>query len=119
MFPAFRLVPAQRAIRSDSLAHRARKPDLTISKGPTGRPFAVKDHRLESNCRPLGPSTSCFVFASRADGPGYLNCWPFGPKQEKLQKHGVVSGPVLGVRQRQCAFNGIATFAEDLALHRG
>ena len=101
MFPAFRFVPAQRSIRSDSLAHRARKPALTISKGPTGRPFAVKDHRLASNCRPLGPSTSCFVFASRADGPGYLNCWPFGPKQEKLPKHGVVSGPVLTYPARQ------------------
>ena len=92
----FSFFPAQRAIRSDSLAHRARKPVLMISKGPTGRPFAVMDHGLESNCRPVGPSTSCFVFASRADGPGYLNCWPFGPKQKKLQRHGVVSGQVLG-----------------------
>ena len=55
MFPAFRLVPAQRAIRSDSLAHRARKPGLLIDKGPTGRPFAVTCHHSGSNCRPVGP----------------------------------------------------------------
>ena len=58
VLPAFRFVPAQRAIRSDSLAHRARKPCLLISKGPTGRPFAVKGHHSESNCRPVGTSTS-------------------------------------------------------------
>jgi hypothetical protein len=100
LLPAFSFVPAQRAIRFDSLAHRARKPDLMISKGPTGRPFAVKDHRSESNCRPVGPSTSgCFRFQGR---------WPWlfellalwAETKYKRQKRGVVSGRVLSCHGR-------------------
>ena len=66
VLPAFPFVPAQRAIRSDSLAHRARKPGLLIDEGPTGRPFAVTCHHSESNCRPVGPLTfRCFRFQGR------------------------------------------------------
>jgi hypothetical protein len=108
--PTFSFVPAQRAIRFDSLAHRARKPVQMISKGPTGRPFAVKDHHSESNCRPVGPSTSgCFRFQGR---------WPWlfellalwAETKNKRQKHGVVSGRVL-------SDGGWGTFWRNADLH--
>lgn len=69
------------------LAHRATKPDLMISKGPTGRPFAVKDDHLESNYRPVG-HRRLDAFDSRADGSGYLNCWPFRLKAPTGFNHG-------------------------------
>ena len=95
VLPALPFVPAQRAIGSDSLAHRARKPSQLISKGPTGRRFAVKGHHSESNCRPVGPSTSgCYRFQGR---------WPWlfellalwAETKNQAPKHGVVPGRVL------------------------
>ena len=66
---AFPFVPIQRAIRSECLAHQARKPTVLISKGPTARPSTARCHHSESNCR---------------------------SKQEtRLQKQGVVPGAVF------------------------
>ena len=91
---AFPFVPAQRVIRLDSLAHRARNPDLNDLQRPNGPTIRRQGPSFGIKLPTRWAFTS--FFASRADGPGYLNCCPFGPKQKnKLKKYGVVSGRVL------------------------
>ncbi len=49
--------------------------------GPTGRPFVVT-----ANVRPFRPFGYGGHF-SRADGPGYLNGWAFGPNRNNSLKN--------------------------------
>ena len=79
---------AQGASSFDSPGHRPGfSHPLKVEAQRAGRSF-VEQVQYPRTAGPLGLDGSLFA-VSRADGPGYWNCWPFGPILAKLpNRHG-------------------------------
>ena len=91
--PESQCVSAQRAIRSNSLAQRARNTGPTRTKGPTGRQFGWFSFNRRMT-GPLGLKTTGVGSGSWADanrfGPGYLNGWAVGPESQCVSDQGSI-----------------------------